>query len=363
MITQYINKYIIPLLLFLIVFTVVDTWLNSLTKMLIYLIIIVSYLTQKSISIIIGKDRVTNIFFIIFSLFSFIAFFYNPNIQWLNIYFQLLCFTIILNNYHYTPNILPNWLLFISVVGILVQLLVNKTWDYRAFLLSRPDPNYTGYYILLIAILCDVNKRFKAGYCVAALGVFTLSKSYILCIGSYYLLSRFSFLSKKIMAIIKKFHINFFIIVLISFLLVLYVSYNFVSIDPSDLDGGYKHATDKLFSFKNGSNMERTMANLIFLEFVLANPKFLILGIDFEYYLNNIFQVPHNAILLGVLRYGLVFFIYLCVYSRIISSRIMNNIPILIPVVLNIMFLGLGINGIDIILLAIVLASKKYNTL
>ena len=109
------------------------------------------------------------------------------------------------------------------------------------------------------------------------------------------------------------------------------------------------------------SNFYRFSANVIFANELYSHPIQYLLGCDTKKYLTNIYiNGPHNALLVTIFNYGILFTVfYLALTNKIISRQYNDdNIPILMGILLYFLFLGAGLTGIQFIWLAFLLKNN-----
>lgn len=293
-----------------------------------------------------------------------IASYVTHDIKWLNITLQLIVFIIIIKAYSRNYIVVPDWICILSVLGLTFQMFFNKTPDNRGYLLSVPDPNYTGYWIFLWVVFMDLAKKRKYAVILGLLGLFTLSRNYLLVVFMYVVISRIKIIKSMLYMLLKKLHINFILACIFSTIIVLYTTLSFVSnTDTTDLaqNDGTVSMIDRLTTLKDGSNWERMTANIIFLYELDTYPDDYILGYGNLHYKETIANVPHNAFFLGIVNYGIIFIVYFLIYTLTISKMFfLCNLEIFLPVIFVTMYLGLGFNGTDVILLALI-SRLNYN--
>lgn len=293
-----------------------------------------------------------------------IASYVTHDIKWLNVTLQLIVFIIIIKAYSRNYIVVPDWICILSVLGLTFQMFFNKTPDNRGYLLSVPDPNYTGYWIFLWVVFMDLAKKRKYAVILGLLGLFTLSRNYLIIVFMYVVISRIKIIKSMLYMLLKKLHINFILACIFSTIIVLYTTLSFVSnTDTTDLaqTDGTVSMIDRLTTLKDGSNWERMTANIIFLYELDTYPDDYILGYGNLHYKETIANVPHNAFFLGIVNYGIIFIVYFLIYTLTISKMFfLCNLEIFLPVIFVTMYLGLGFNGTDVILLALI-SRLNYN--
>lgn len=362
------QKIIIFMFTVLTFFSADGNIFNIILKGIIYLLGLVyfsRYIKKEDFKL--GCSLNSLVYFLLFLTYLVsiaIASYVTHDIKWLNITLQLIVFIIIIKAYSRNYIVVPDWICILSVLGLTFQMFFNKTPDNRGYLLSVPDSNYTGYWIFLWVVFMDLAKKRKYAVILGLLGLFTLSRNYLLIVFMYVVISRIKIIKSMLYMLLKKLHINFILACIFSTIIVLYTTLSFVSnTDTTDLaqNDGTVSMIDRLTTLKDGSNWERMTANIIFLYELDTYPDDYILGYGNLHYKETIANVPHNAFFLGIVNYGIIFIVYFLIYTLTISKMFfLCNLEIFLPVIFVTMYLGLGFNGTDVILLALI-SRLNYN--
>lgn len=362
------QKIIIFMFTVLTFFSADGNIFNIILKGIIYLLGLVyfsQYIKKEDFKL--GCSLNSLVYFLLFLTYLVsiaIASYVTHDIKWLNITLQLIVFIIIIKAYSRNYIVVPDWICILSVLGLTFQMFFNKTPDNRGYLLSVPDPNYTGYWIFLWVVFMDLAKKRKYAVILGLLGLFTLSRNYLLVVFMYVVISRIKIIKSMLYMLLKKLHINFILACIFSTIIVLYTTLSFVSnTDTTDFaqNDGTVSMIDRLTTLKDGSNWERMTANIIFLYELDTYPDDYILGYGNLHYKETIANVPHNAFFLGIVNYGIIFIVYFLIYTLTISKMFfLCNLEIFLPVIFVTMYLGLGFNGTDVILLALI-SRLNYN--
>lgn len=362
------QKIIIFMFTVLTFFSADGNIFNIILKGIIYLLGLVyfsRYIKKEDFKL--GCSLNSLVYFLLFLTYLVsiaIASYVTHDIKWLNITLQLIVFIIIIKAYSRNYIVVPDWICILSVLGLTFQMFFNKTPDNRGYLLSVPDPNYTGYWIFLWVVFMDLAKKRKYAVILGLLGLFTLSRNYLLVVFMYVVISQIKIIKSMLYMLLKKLHINFILACIFSTIIVLYTTLSFVSnTDTTDLaqNDGTVSMIDRLTTLKDGSNWERMTANIIFLYELDTYPDDYILGYGNLHYKETIANVPHNAFFLGIVNYGIIFIVYFLIYTLTISKMFfLCNLEIFLPVIFVTMYLGLGFNGTDVILLALI-SRLNYN--
>lgn len=351
-----INYAILPLIIILMFFTSNTNIINDIIKILIYIIICIPILKER----IKERAKVNYLDFFLFVLLLSIciisSFVCEEPIKYINVFSQLLCFYYIIQYYKPQKSNINTFYFTFVILGTIWQFYNFKTNDNRAYLSSVGDPNYSGYYLFLWTCLASLSQKWILTILIVIISFKTYSRNYFLAI-LVFLLLRVGKINKLVTRIIDKLKLSFCKLSVISIVFVLLLGHIFLSnVDISSLSNVNNMETykNRFTSFIDGSNYYRFYANEVFIDELKNNFSRYILGYDDILYKSTIFNVPHNAFLLGMLRYGISFIIYFILYSRIVDKKVfIKALGIYIPVFIYISILGLGLSGIDIILLAI----------
>lgn len=353
-----IESVVLPLLIFMMLFTTNSSIFNNLIKMIIYIIILAPMIIYEYKNEIKIKNSDLIMFAILFGTITICIIMSKDLIKFLNVFLQILCFYYIIKYYNPRNRRIKSYLFIVLLFGTLFCFLINKTGDNRSYLKSIGDPNYSGYYLFLWTCLAFIEKRFFIVAFIVGICLKTYSRNYFLAV-LVFLILNIKIISRFITTFFQKYKITFWKLSIISLLAIIAFGYFFmkkIDVDQLAKVNNMKSYSDRFSSIADGSNYYRFYANDVFIKEIKKNYRKYLFGYDDIKYKHSIFNVPHNAFLLGVLRYGITFIIYFIIYSKIINNCIFwKSIKVYIPVFIYMTILGLGLNGIDIILLAIVL--------
>lgn len=244
---------------------------------------------------------------------------------------------------------------YIAFVFIIFYSIINFSSTNRPISTGVFDPNLSGFSILMLGIISIKNNK-KFGLVILVLGVLTFSRSYLL--GISILLLLYLVRNKNIMNKIFIINKNFFIVLLISSFLLIFVGLFFEKLYDLGKIGTYNSGFFRLFSFIDFSNYFRFTVNNNLIKIYYNNPNHFLLGIDLNsfYELSKTFTVdlgrpfreikPHNFVFSYLQIFGL-FALPIFVYISKVISLFVNkkNISIYIVIISYILFLGVGVTS------------------
>lgn len=332
--------------------------IGNVCKVLTYIVIIATYFFKKRGKL---KVKLLNKMLIIISIVTLCVLLSDNYFKQINYILQLICFILLMDEFRMKPSIYKRGIIFISTISIVMLFIYNITYDGRHFLSDTLDANYSGYYIFLLFVISD-----KFGYkimskIIAFIGFFTLSRNYILAIIMYIILD-FNVLKRSCQYILKKKYINFITLSLICIIGVIFITYWYTGNFDYSMINKYS-SSYRNFNLWDGSNNTRFNGNIIFFNEILENRKIYLWGINEIQYMENVRTIfPHNAYFLGIIRFGVLFIPYLILFSTAIKKEnIIKNYKVILTVLIFMSILGLGINGIDILLLSLCLKNNNHN--
>lgn len=312
---------------------------------------------------------------IIFTFFLIKYFFEKNNISYLHLFllFLLIFFSLINSIYLEKINLhfvfvfilllfvneapskinkkIKNTIIFFCSLSIIYQLYNFRFLEITPTL-SWKDPNYSGFFLFLFFLfLRGVGNKYLS-YLFLILGFLTISRSYILAV-------LILFFFEKINAIRSFFNLlkinNFFYSLFLSFLGLLVLG-NIIS-NQEEHTIEYS-VSSKLSTLNDSSNHHRFRANEEFYKDLLKNPEHYFFGYNKEKYIENVYiNTPHNAFLITVINYGLLFSFFYIILCGIIFNKILSesNSPAFFAIFSYYCFLGAGFHGFPFVLTIITL--------
>lgn len=333
-------------------------FLNSLLSLFtfIFVLIIPVYIYANFLS----KVRIVDFFLFLLMLISVVlAFIYRGYlvIHWV----YLSIFYIIISERYYSISYkLKLTFVGVGIISVCLQLLMFDL-DGRP-VLSYLDSNYSSMMIFLFSVYVYYNIGRKYSIAPFILGVVTLSRAYVLVCLCFFILNALIKYScfKKIMLFLSRTWVSFIIILFlplaINFFFVLYVPPEAAHVTTVD---------DKFSgSLIDRSNLDRSLASVLFIEQLITKPMDYIFGIDIDWYLDNIFKnSPHHSVFQMVLNYGWFFSIpYICIFLSCCRRVLVNNseiLPFYLSFLIYIMTLGGGIFGMTLVFIAFIFRSQR----
>nr|QLL91173.1 Wzy [Plesiomonas shigelloides] len=272
----------------------------------------------------------------------------------------LIVFYIIINsNNVYIPRLERNVFLALGVLSILMQLMIFRL-DGR-LVLSYIDPNYSSLAIFLFSVYVYYSLGKVYSLFPFLLGLIPLSRAYVLvCLVFFsleYLVKYKPY--KKIMLFICRPWVSFLIIMIlplaINYIFVLYVS-------P---DSAPVTSVDNKFSGNliDRSNLDRSLASVLFVNQLVTNPFAYIWGADLDKYLSTVFiNSPHHSFFQLILNYGWLFsFPYIMLFLNCCYSACLKNnsaMPFYLAFFIYIMTLGGGMFGMTLIFIGFIFRAR-----
>ncbi|MCL6751572.1 hypothetical protein KBT16_11575 [Nostoc sp. CCCryo 231-06] len=236
------------------------------------------------------------------------------------------------------PNKKIVWAIyFISFISIINQLIHQSTGrDF--YTLSVPDPNFSGFYMLIFFMFCFRN-NFILGILLSILCVFLfLSRTYAVSLGLFMLIYLFEvlFLSKlkkkrSSIPFLKIFNKNFLLPLVLVANISIYFS-SFYIVDIASLMSGGSFARDNIQRLVtvNADDTARFEVNLLVIKALINEPNVLLFGIpertpEYITHFADTDFVPHNSLLRLVLECGLIFSFYYLFLVGIILKRLYTH--------------------------------------
>jgi hypothetical protein len=270
---------------------------------------------------------------------------------------------------------------FVSCISIIYQLIYYSTG--RIFYtLSVPDPNFSGFYMLLFFMFCFRN-NFIFGILLSILCVFLfVSRAYAISLSLFAVIYLFEtlFISKDkklnmhINNVLRKiFNRNIFFSLVLIANLSLYISSAYIIEITNSINGGTFARDDisRLVTF-NAADSERFEVNSLVIQALISDPKILLFGIpertpEYMTKFANTRAVPHNSLLRLVLECGLIFGLYYLFIVGLILKRLyaQENIKYILSFITFSLFLHVAYQSIFLAFLVSILSlperDKKIN--
>jgi len=250
---------------------------------------------------------------------------------------------------------------------ILYSMLINQRADEGSLILSGlNDKNYSAVFVYLVFLYSNKKKYISGIFIGIVYGLFfTHSRSYLLLIILFYI---FYFFKGCIYSLMENLKISIFKFMCILFVCTILLSFIWVFFVASD------NVTAQYVSLNDESNLRRFAGNIKTLTLLRDSFKDLLFGgYGYEYYevlginVSTYSQLPdfmgvklvqaHNSILnnfaiMGILP-GLIYMYLVCkIFQKEYS---MENLPYLLPYLINSMFMHSLFNGRYLLLFLIVL--------
>lgn len=234
----------------------------------------------------------------------------------------------------------------IGAISILIQFILFKSPDGR-HVLSYIDPNYSGYCVFSLILFSWYNKNYKISLLLTLIGCLLLSRAFYIAIIVFFFFIKF----KKISSIFSKIPYSIYIITAYAGLFILSVLF-VAKYQGTDIvnQRGSKDVTE----FVDQSNLDRFMANTIFVTQLIQYPDEYLTGKDLSDYTRNVFiNSPHNSLGQLILNYGYMFAIFyillFCYLIEYFRKNSINFFPAFCSLLIYTIFLGGGIFGIPVI--------------
>lgn len=301
-------------------------------------------------------NRILKNFFIIYVIIigaSAISFLFSGifNIHWL---YLVICLEIIRLNIVFTGRSL-HLVCVLGFLAILIQVSIFRFDDGRP-VLSIGDPNYSAYYVFIFLLFAHASRKPLMESVLIAIMLLSLSRTAFIALilfGAYVFLRNYYNCYPKINKWI------YFCMVLLG---PIFYSLIFVW-SGIDIDIAYTSDVNRLTSFADQSNMDRSLANINFFEYIYNNPISIVSGVDIDYYTNNIFRnAPHASVYALIFNYGIFYMLSVFLAVIMIIRSVDNKFSIsmlgasLLPWMI---FLGGVLFGPQIIFLGLILNSLK----
>lgn len=333
-------------------------FLNSLLSLFtfIFVLIIPFYINNN----LLAKVRIVD--FVLFSLILFsvvLALIYRGYlvIHWV----YLSIFYIIISERTYSISYkLKLTFVGLGTISVCLQLLMFDL-DGRP-VLSYIDSNYSSMMIFLFSVYVYYNIGRKYSIAPFILGVVTLSRAYVLVCLCFFILNvliKYNFF-KQIMLFLSRAWVSCIIILFLP----LAINYFFVSYVPPE--AAPVTTVDEKFSGSliDRSNLDRSLASVLFIEQLITKPMDYIFGIDIDWYLDNVFKnSPHHSVFQMILNYGWLFSIpYICIFLSCCRRACVSNnetLSFYLSFLIYIMTLGGGVFGMTLVFMAFIFRSQR----
>jgi hypothetical protein len=224
-------------------------------------------------------------------------------------YLALIMQLFYLKNYNlYIGNKNLKIILYLSSLSIILQLsyyrreiLINYSEVVQRLQLSINDPNFSAA-LLLAFFFLSVKLNFRIGIFLIILSALLLeSRNFILALAIFY----FVRYTKIYLNEVYRYILNPFFLFIIGNLLTFALSAYWVVY--TDVEVQYASGLGR-YNLLDSSNYGRFMANLHWIDYIISNFKFVLLGVqDFEVVAKNEYLLPHNSFLYTVLSSGILF--------------------------------------------------------
>jgi hypothetical protein len=300
-----------------------------------------------------GIDEKFSIFYLLIFLSSLISFVFGGifNIHWL---YLIICVEIIRLNVLFVGWSLQI-LCGVVFIAILIQVSIFRFEDGRP-VLSIGDPNYSAYYLFIFMIFAYSSGRNIITAVLIAILFLSLSRTAFVSIILFSLscvAHRYFNLSIKLN---KWFYLSLIILGPIIYSLLFIYS-------GIDINTNYSSDVDRLTNFADQSNVDRSLANIYFVEYIIEYPFHLFSGIEINNYTEIVFRnTPHASVYALIFNYGLFYFAsvlasIICVVG-LVNTRFSVSIfaAALLPWMI---FLGGVLFGPQVIFLGLILNSFR----
>ena len=270
---------------------------------------------------------------------------------------------------------------FVSCISIICQLIYYSTGR-NFYTLSVPDPNFSGFYMLLFFMFCFRN-NFIFGILLSILCVFLfVSRAYTISLSLFAVIYLFEtlFISKDkklnmhINNVLRKiFNRNIFFSLVLIANLSLYISSAYIIEITNSINGG-TFARDNISRLVtvNADDSERFEVNSLVIQALISDPKILLFGIpertpEYMTEFANTRVVPHNSLLRLVLECGVTFGLYYLFIVGLILKRLyaQENIKYILSFITFSLFLHVAYQSIFLAFLVSILSlperDKKIN--
>lgn len=237
----------------------------------------------------------------------------------------------------------------------------------RPIATSIAEINVSGFSILILYLICDLQNYRILKKIFLYIGIFTFSRNFLLAIVIKYFLEKLK-LKTKVINIFN----NFFIISIFSLILMLGIGKIFEDYVKNNGVDIYQKGLKRYTTIIDNSNLYRFQANINVIKFYKMNPKKLITGEKLEEFRNNIkakkeiykveeVRSPHNFYYKYLLKYGIFSFYLFWYISKIIGKITNKNLKYFIPYYLYSLILGVGFYDFYLLALKYIFFIKKSN--
>lgn len=291
---------------------------------------------------------------------SVIATFFYRGFVNVHIVYLIIAFVVVKSKLRLSPSIIKSSIL-VSIFSILIQLFIFRANDGR-IVLSYFDPNYSGMMIFLLGSFVYFNLSKGLALFVFCSGLLTLSRNFMLVVIVFYLLSFLhnKIIFNKLLGFLIKPSVAFFIVIATPLVINYYFIANF------DVTNTVALTMDNKLTggIADRSNLDRSLANILFIRDLIDNPSKYLFGTDAKIYTEMIFRnTPHHSFFQLVINYGLLFSIpFIFVFLRLAYSACKldsNKVPFYISLFLYMMVLGGLIYGLTLIYLCYIFKERK----
>lgn len=251
----------------------------------------------------------------------------------------------------------------IVLISIAIQLAIFRAYDGR-FVLSHLDPNYSGMMLFLFSSFVHYSLSKRLAFLVFLMGFIFLSRNYLLVVAIFYLclfLNSNAFFHRLFKLLIRPAFV-FLFVTLLPLLINLFFISNFDIYNTEILT-----LENKFTTLQDRSSLDRSLANILFIDNLVNFPSKYILGTDTKMYVQEIFRnTPHHSFLALIINYGLIFsipYIYYFLHLAHNACKLDNSkVPFYIACMFYMMILGGLIWGFTLIFLSFVLKESKIST-
>ena len=252
-----------------------------------------------------------------------------------------------------TTSRVIKYMLFISLICTLAYSILFAGIDARYMYTAIGEPNMSGFALLMLFLMIrKLNRRL--GNVLLCLGVLTFSRSYLLSVLIFFVIERFG---DDIKNKILKFGIPKITLIFVSVLIGLSSVFIYLHSNNSLVDE-YASGVERYTVLNDYSNYFRFTVNTNVLSVYEKNPSMLLTGMENEKFFDlNLGVVrenegryraikPHNYIFAYLQIYGIwALLIIVATYFALKKLINKNNISIVLVVLFNAMFLGIGLSS------------------
>jgi len=248
----------------------------------------------------------------------------------------------------------------ISLLLIFISFVIQlSTFRFHARpVLSIIDPNFSGFYIFLVFLLCRKMNMKMMSYVFLFMGALTLSRNFYLAVFVFFL---FTHMKKLCFFFLKLKFVN---VVIFSHVALLIMGFYFVLTFDDQIY--YDQTLSRIAQVEDRANFYRFSANIFFWHDLLNSPFDSFYGREVEEYAENVFAVvPHNVLFKTIMSYGLfVGIVYLlCMFYLFKLNYSVMNMPYIISLLMYFLFLGAGAVNLDLVFIFIILSINSKDVL